>query len=281
MFFLKKKYGQVVLKNKQLLLKIINLSQIKEDSYVIEIGTGFGYLTNLLSEHLKNGKLLGIEIDQEILKISKKIISKKNNFKILNIDVLKLKWRNLVFFEFQNLNKKIDIIGNLPYNISSKIIFNLLLNFDLFKSFTFTLQKELVDRLLAEPSKNSKNYSALSVMMRFYTTTRLSFKINASSFNPRPLVESMTVSFSVQPKFFLLNQKIFWKFVFFCFKKKRKTLINNLLDLSLDKNILLNIFQKLNKNYFIRAEELSWLDFYLIFQELLSYDQFFFNFKKI
>ncbi|MFM8491624.1 MAG: 16S rRNA (adenine(1518)-N(6)/adenine(1519)-N(6))-dimethyltransferase RsmA, partial [Candidatus Methylopumilus sp.] len=151
----KKKFGQNFLKDAAIIHGIIQSINPLTSDLLIEIGPGLGALTKPLLE--KTNRLLAIELDRDIVGWIENEYSKKN-ITVFNEDVLN--------FNFNQFDQKIRIVGNLPYNISTPILFKCIDNILIIKDLHFMLQKEVVDRMIAIPS--SPEYGRLSVMLQYY-----------------------------------------------------------------------------------------------------------------
>ncbi|WP_334347425.1 16S rRNA (adenine(1518)-N(6)/adenine(1519)-N(6))-dimethyltransferase RsmA [Candidatus Phytoplasma prunorum] len=246
----KKKYGQNFLSDINLLKKIVNEANLKNKN-VVEIGPGKGALTQFII--LQSKKFLAYEIDEKLKPFL--IFEKNDNFKIIYDDFLK---RNLKedFFNYFG-EEKITLIGNLPYYITTPLIFKFLEEKQI-NSFTIMLQKEVGLRLLAKP--NTKNYNALSVIIQFLTKIKNILEVNKNMFKPKPKVDSIVLKFDKKnQKNLTINFKNnFFIFVKISFRQKRKTLINNLeKGYKISKKKIIIFFDTHNIKYCIRAEQLS------------------------
>jgi len=250
-FFYKKKYGQNFLIDKNIINKIINIIDIENDNFVIEIGPGNGALTNEIIK--KTNNLILIEIDNNLIEILKKL-----NVEILNEDVLKVDFDKILLS-----NRKNKIIGNLPYNIATQVLFKLINN-NKIECMYFMFQKEVGERIIAKP--NNKSFSRLSVMTQTFWVVEKKQMIKKTSFFPIPKVDGMFLSFS---NFNIpFNEKLLFEYEFFvknCFLYKRKILINNL-SKNYSSEKINYIFRILNIDKNIRAEQLEVQEFIKIFE---------------
>ena len=176
----KKKFGQNFLKDSSIIHAIIQSIQPLQDDLLVEIGPGLGALTKPLLEKTKH--LFAIELDRDIVNWMQNQYS-KNNITIFNEDVLN--------FNFNQFDKKIRIVGNLPYNISTPILFKCIEDIKIIADLHFMLQKEVVDRMIAAPS--SPEYGRLSVMLQYYFAMEHLVHVPKESFDPEPKVESSFV----------------------------------------------------------------------------------------
>ncbi len=173
----KKKLGQNFLVDKNIIKKIIQYIKPNKNDNVLEIGPGDGALTKYINTEVNN--LIIIEKDSNLIDELDFILRNHQDAKIHNIDVLK--------FDFSSIKSKTRIIGNLPYNISTEIIFKLC-NIKNIIDMHFMLQKEVVDRIISRP--NNKIYGRLSVMAQTYFITKKLFDVSENVFVPRPKVKS-------------------------------------------------------------------------------------------
>ena len=241
----KKKFGQNFLKDAAIIHSIIQSINPLPNDLLIEIGPGLGALTKPLLE--KTNRLLAIELDRDIVSWMENEYSKKN-ITIFNEDVLN--------FNFNQFDQKIRIVGNLPYNISTPILFKCIDNILNIKDLHFMLQKEVVDRMIAIPS--SPEYGRLSVMLQYYFAMEHLVDVPKESFEPEPKVESSFVRLIPyeQYPFIANNIEQFARIVKEAFSQRRKTIRNTLKSF-----ISENDFQKIGINPQLRAENLSVSDF--------------------
>ncbi len=241
----KKKFGQNFLKDTSIIHAIIQSINPLLDDLLIEIGPGLGALTKPLLE--KTNHLLAIELDRDIVSWMEKEYSKKN-ITIFNEDVLN--------FNFNQFGQKIRIVGNLPYNISTPILFKCIDNIANIKDLHFMLQKEVVDRMIANPS--TSEYGRLSVMLQYYFAMEHLVHVPKESFDPEPKVESSFVRLIPYEHYPFVANNIeqFEKIVKEAFSQRRKTIRNTLKSF-----IGENDFQKIGINPQLRAENLSVSDF--------------------
>jgi 16S rRNA (adenine1518-N6/adenine1519-N6)-dimethyltransferase len=241
----KKKFGQNFLKDAAIIHSIIQSINPLPNDLLIEIGPGLGALTKPLLE--KTNRLLAIELDRDIVSWMENEYSKKN-ITIFNEDVLN--------FNFNQFDQKIRIVGNLPYNISTPILFNCIDNILNIKDLHFMLQKEVVDRMVAIPS--SPEYGRLSVMLQYYFAMEHLVNVPKESFEPEPKVESSFVRLIPyeQYPFIANNIEQFARIVKEAFSQRRKTIRNTLKSF-----ISENDFEKIGINPQLRAENLSVSDF--------------------
>jgi len=214
----RKALGQHFLGNRGVLQRIVEVIDPQPEDVIVEIGAGKGALTFCLAE--KKAHVIAIEKDISLIPFLEK--QEFPNLTVLAMDALKVNFKDLVE------GKKAKIVGNLPYVISSPLLFKALEDKDLFTSCVFLLQKEFAQRLCAGPG--TKKYAPLSILFHNDFITRLHFSVPASSFTPPPKVESALVSLRKrpQPLFSVPNQESFQIFLKQSFRSRRKKLSNNL-----------------------------------------------------
>ena len=241
----KKKFGQNFLKDTSIINAIIQSINPVPDDLLIEIGPGLGALTKPLLE--KTNHLLAIEVDRDIVAWMENEYSKKN-ITVFNEDILN--------FNFDQFDQKVRIVGNLPYNISTPILFKCIDNITNIKDLHFMLQKEVVDRMIAVPS--SSEYGRLSVMLQYYFAMEHLVHVPKESFDPEPKVESSFVRLIPYKHYPFVANNIeqFGRIVKEAFSQRRKTIRNTLKSF-----ISENDFQKIDINPQLRAENLAVSDF--------------------
>ncbi len=223
----KKRFGQNFLSDPGIIHRIIKSINPKPGQRIIEIGPGLGALTSHILKQA--GEMDVIELDRDIvpkLQLNCGLEAVKNNqLRIHNVDVLQ--------FDFAALNysEPLRIIGNLPYNISTPIIFHLVEYSSIIKDMHFMLQKEVVMRLAAKP--DTSNYSRLSVMAQYYFQIDALFLVPPESFQPIPKVDSAIVRLipHAEKPIKIDDEKAFSKLITQAFSQRRKTLRNVLKDL--------------------------------------------------
>lgn len=224
-FPIKKRLGQNFLINSKILDKITEAAGIKPADVVVEIGPGLGALTQSLAS--KKSAVLAIEIDQGILPILKHHMHDYPNVKIVNNDILKVNLDQLVAEHFGQV-KPYKVVANLPYYITTPIVMYLLEQRFNLDSIVIMVQKEVAERMTANPGK--KDYGALSVAVQYYTEASLVAKVPPSSFYPAPEVDSAVVKLELRakPPVNLYDEALFFQVVKASFAKRRKTLLNAL-----------------------------------------------------
>lgn len=244
-FNLKKKFGQNFIIDENIIKNIINKSEIDKETLIIEIGPGAGSLTYGLAKFAKN--VVCYEIDTTLEEILQENLSEFNNVDIFYKDFLQANLKeDLKKYDY----KKLYVVANLPYYITTPIIMKLIEDKIDVDKIVVMVQKEVGDRFKAVPG--SKDYSSLSIFLKYYFEITKLMDVSKNVFLPKPNVDSIVVSFTKQKsKILVKNEELFFKLVRDSFKQKRKTLRNNLKDYNLD--IIANILEKYNLNLTVRA----------------------------
>lgn len=214
----RKRFGQNFLIDQELIAQIIGAIDAKPTDNLIEIGPGTGALTKHLIEICPTMSL--IELDRDLIQILKTNFTNVQDFNIFNMDALKTD-----FSEFYD-DRKLRLVGNLPYNISTPILFHLLSDGHLIEDMHFMLQREVVDRMSASPG--DKRYGRLSVMIQYHCRVLPLIPVPPESFSPAPKIQSAVVRlkpYSNKPSS-ADNEILFSELVKLCFQQRRKTLRN-------------------------------------------------------
>ncbi len=247
-FDFKKMYGQNFIIDANIINSIINKSEIDKDTLVIEIGPGAGALTGSLVEKAKN--VLCYEIDTRLKPILDHMVQSDN---------LEIKYEDFLLSNVKEdikkySYKKLYVVANLPYYITTPIIIKLIEDKILPDKIVVMVQKEVGDRFKAKP--NSKDYSSLSIYLSYYYDIKKVLDISKNVFMPKPNVDSIVVMFNKKENNLKVNDEtLFFKLVKDAFKMKRKNLRNNLKDYDLDK--VNEVLKKYNFDLTARAEQLS------------------------
>ena len=208
----RKRFGQNFLVDHRIINQIISTISPKNDDSIIEIGPGKGAITFPIIEHLDH--LSVIEIDRDLVSMLKS--KEQEKLTIFQADALT--------FDFSQISNKLRVIGNLPYNISSPLLFHLLDYRKQIIDMTFMLQKEVVDRIVAPPG--NKTYGRLSVMMQAFYEVELMFVVPKESFEPQPKIESAILYLKTREQPLVKNSKPLEEIVKLAFSQRRKTLKN-------------------------------------------------------
>jgi len=218
-----KRLGQSFLEDINIINKIISISNIQEDDTVVEIGAGVGIMTELIAEKVR--KIIALDIDPRMVGILRERLAGYHQVDVIKGDVLKYDFSSV---GYELLSRKTKVIGNIPYNISSQILFHLLAYRQHISSMILMFQKELADRLIASPG--TKEYGIPTVLVSMYTECFREMVIPRSCFYPEPKVTSavMKIIIREKPLMDLNDHDFFVKIVKIAFSKRRKTLLNNL-----------------------------------------------------
>lgn len=254
----RKRFGQNFLQDSSVIYNILAFAQLQKDEHWLEIGPGLGALTQPLLD--AGVKLDVVELDRDLVKILSKRFADRSNFTIHGADALQFDFASLV-----QPGEKLRVIGNLPYNISTPLMFHLLDNANLIQDMHFMLQKEVVDRICAEPG--SKQYGRLSVMMQYFCDTECLFDVPPESFDPVPKVMSAIVKLTPhsQPPVAITDFEQFSQLVTKAFSQRRKTIRNSLKELLSEAQM-----QAIAINPNARAEELSLEEFARLHQQSMT-----------
>ena len=238
--------GQNFLKDKKVLIKIIDSVDVKEDDLIIEVGPGQGALTKYLK--LFRANLRCYEIDKRVKKYLDSFIDEKTEIiyeDFLNVDLNKqvkdIKYNDLY------------VIANLPYYITTPIIEKIINSKIDVKAMVLMVQNEVADRLAAKPG--SKDYGAITVYLNYYFDVEKLFVVNRNSFDPVPNVDSAVIKLARKDNKYQVNEDLFFKFVKDAFAMKRKNLKNNLS--KYDLKLIEPILSKYNLTLQDRAENVS------------------------
>jgi 16S rRNA (adenine1518-N6/adenine1519-N6)-dimethyltransferase len=235
--FPKKRLGQHFLVDRNILDKVIRTAQVEKGDVVLEVGPGLGEMTLALARLAKH--VIAVEIDPKLVEILKKKLADCPNVDVVKGDILTINFRKIDFLEGQ----KMKVVANLPYQISTPLLFHFIELKEFFSTLTLMLQKEVAERMVA-PS-GGKEYSPLSIFVQLFLDASIRFFIKPSAFFPPPKVESAVVhmAFREKPVVELEDEKWFRKVVKGCFSYRRKTLANALKhsELSLPESIELKM----------------------------------------
>jgi 16S rRNA (adenine1518-N6/adenine1519-N6)-dimethyltransferase len=259
-FAFQKKFGQNFLIDSHVLNKIVRSANIDKEDVVIEIGPGIGSLTQELAENAK--EVIAIEIDKMLIPILEDTLSEYSNITIINEDILKVNLVKLV--EEKNNGKPIKVVANLPYYITTPIIMGLFENNVPVESITVTVQKEVADRMKAQPG--TKDYGALSLAVGYYSEPYIVANVPPNCFMPRPKIGSAVIRLTkhIESPIKVHDEKFMFKIIRAAFNQRRKTLVNSLYN---------NLNNELNKEKIKEAIEKTGLD-ERVRGEALSLEQF-------
>lgn len=223
----KKGFGQNFLTDLNVLKNIVSAAEITRDDNVIEIGPGIGALTEQLAQAA--GEVLALEIDQDLIPVLAEVLAPYDSVTVLNQDVLQANLPELIKQQFTDPSRPIKVVANLPYYITSPILMNLLAAPVDWAAICVMMQKEVAQRLTAQPG--TKQYGALTLAIEYQMTAEIAFNVSRRVFVPAPNVDSAivvlkprTTPLPVQP----FNKQKLFGFIRGCFAHRRKSLWNNL-----------------------------------------------------
>ena len=243
MVFARKRFGQNFLQDTNVINQIVDFLQTKPHDTVIEIGPGRGALTKVLLE--KQARLNVIEIDRDLFSQLAHLPNAQKLYAI-NQDVLKV--------NFEDFGTHLHIIGNLPYNISTPLMFHLLKYRHVIDDMVFMLQSEVVDKIVAKPS--SSDYGRLSVMFQYFCDVERLLDVPPECFNPVPKVMSAVVSLRPKQQKESVNYEALEQVVAKAFAMRRKTLANNFKGVFSQKD-----WESMQLSSQLRAQDLKISDF--------------------
>ncbi len=264
----RKKLGQHFLVHEHAVRKILQFAAVEKTDTVLEIGPGLGALTLPLA--VEATKIYAVEIDPDLVKVLKTRVippELRHKVEIIETDVLKLDIKKLV----SRSGDQLKVLGNLPYNISTPVLFKLLDNADVLSQAVVMLQTEVAERLIAKPG--TKNYGILTVLFGYRTKVTKGFTLKPEEFYPPPKVGSMVISinFDTKPAEDLTadEEKLFVRVVKTTFGQRRKMLRKSLLGLGREiKDILPQVFERSYIEPDARPETLTVEDFCRLTKEL-------------
>jgi 16S rRNA (adenine1518-N6/adenine1519-N6)-dimethyltransferase len=248
--FPSKRLGQNYLVDENIVKKIISEIEVDFDDIIMEIGPGRGALTSKLIGKTK--KLIAIELDKRNVQL---LSDKFPKSELISGDILKINLEEI----YNKYKQKIRIIGNIPYNISSPIIFKMIENRQIIRDSVLTVQYEVAQRIIAKPG--SREYGILSVITQNFAKVKLCFKVSPNVFYPRPKVYSAVIHlfFNLKKNDRIID-KIFIDVVKAAFGNRRKMLCN-----SFKNSIFAQLnFEETGIDLKLRAENLSVEDFNIL-----------------
>lgn len=221
----KKSLGQNFLMEPQVLADMVATGEIDQETNVIEIGPGIGALTEVLAQEAK--EVLAFELDQRLLPVLANELADYDNIHVRHADILEVDIKATVSQYFP-ADERLLVVANLPYYITTPIIFKLLESGLRFDGFVLMMQKEVAERLTASP--NSKAYGSLTIAIDYYCEAEIAFTVPRTVFKPRPNVDSAILYLKRRPeaKLSVQDEDFFFRLVRASFKQRRKTLWNNL-----------------------------------------------------
>lgn len=255
---LTKTLGQNFLTDINIIRKIVEAGEVDSSDLVIEIGPGIGSMTCELAK--RAGKVIAVEIDRHLIPALQENLSDFSNIELLNKDIMEVDLKSLV----DGWEGPLKVISNLPYYITTPTVMKLLENDPKWDAMVFMVQKEVAQRMAATPG--TKDYSSLSVAVKYYSDPKIAFTVSRNCFIPKPDVDSAVVKLVKRelPWAGEIDKSFFFKVVRASFGQRRKTLLNSLGGqpwLTGGKDTVRTALLKLNIKESVRAEELSVEDF--------------------
>jgi 16S rRNA (adenine1518-N6/adenine1519-N6)-dimethyltransferase len=263
-FKFSKSLGQNFLIDGNIITRIVEIAGLDENSGVLEIGPGFGTLTQLLCK--KANKVIAIEVDKSLIEVHKGTLNYPN-LKIIYDDFLKVDVNTLIEEEFKGLDVK--IVANLPYYITTPIIMKILEEKYKVSKIVVMVQKEMAQRLNSKPG--SKDYGAITLAVRYRADTNIAMIVPNSVFMPKPKVDSAVIEFKILPKprIDVSDEKMLFAVIKASFTQRRKTILNGLSNsLNFSKDIINESLVSAGINPGIRGEKLTLEEFGRISDEI-------------
>jgi len=253
--------GQHFLTSPGVLGKILDVIDPGESDLVVEIGAGKGVLTFPLAE--RSGRVVAVEKDPRLIPPLEE--KRLPNLVILAADILDTSFRKLVE-RYSGSAREAKLVGNLPYSISSPILFKVIDEGEVFTKCIFLVQKEVAQRITAKPG--SKDFAPVSILLQLEYDAVLHFKVAPGSFSPPPRVESALVSLTrrAAPRYPVRDRGLFLDFLRTAFRQRRKTLENNLAASGRPRGLIRQALQALALGEKSRPEQLSIEQFVRLFE---------------
>lgn len=249
-FKFSKSLGQNFLVDDSVPRDIVSGADVNEEDLAIEIGPGVGTLTVQLLKKAK--RVVAIELDNDLIPILTQELGDNPNFTLIHNDALKVDFKEIIGDE-----KSVKLVANLPYYVTTPIIVKLLKENYNFKSLTIMIQKEVAERMNAEPG--NKDYGALTLLVQYYCATKIVRKVPPQCFIPRPKVDSIVIRLEKleKPRVEVQNEKLFFDIIRNSFNMRRKTLWNGVKNIGPSKEKLEVAFEKAGVDPKRRGETLT------------------------
>lgn len=257
----KKKFGQNFLTSEEILDEVISKTNISKDDIILEIGPGIGTLTAKLLE--TGAEVISVEVDLELVKPLKDRFFMYDNFTIISSDILKVDIYNEMVKILENKGKKLDdrkikVVANIPYYITTPIIFKLLENRNIVSEIYIMVQKEVAERICAKIG--TKESSSITYMVSYYTEYLWDIYVDKTKFMPSPKVDSKVIAlrFRESPYPEVKDEELYFEIIRTAFLHRRKTFLNSISSSNkIDKNIVSKILEELGIDLKIRAEKIT------------------------
>ena len=257
----KKKFGQNFLTSEEILDEVISKANISKDDIILEIGPGIGTLTAKLLE--TGAEVISVEVDLELVKPLKDRFFMYDNFTIISSDILKVDIYNEMVKILEKKGKKLDdrkikVVANIPYYITTPIIFKLLENRNIVSEIYIMVQKEVAERICAKIG--TKESSSITYMVSYYTEYLWDIYVDKTKFMPSPKVDSKVIAlrFRESPYPEVRDEELYFEIIRTAFLHRRKTFLNSVSSSNkIDKNIVSKILEELGIDLKIRAEKIT------------------------
>ena len=242
---IRKRFGQNFLQDEHVISKIMDAVSPAEEDHILEIGPGFGAITRQLAK--SGARIDCVEIDTDLATSLKTEYKEYESINILEYDALKFDISTIA-----STKRPLRVVGNLPYNISTPLIFHLLKSSDLIKDMTLMLQLEVIQRMVSKVG--SKNYGRLGLMVQYHCEVEHLFNIASDAFFPRPKVVSALARLKPRKasKVTVKDPECFKKVIQTAFNQRRKTVRNSLRSLASD-----SLLEEIPVNKSLRPENLT------------------------
>ena len=219
----KKRFGQHFFTDVHLVDRIIEYADVTADDTVLEIGPGKGIMTGRLLEKTEN--VTAVELDRDLIGFLRKQFADRKNFRLIEGDILKVDLKTL----FDDTERRIKVVSNIPYNISAPIIDLLIRNRELISTAVLTMQKEVAERMIAEPG--SKDFGLMTLNLALCAHCKKVMNIKPGAFSPPPEVTSslLIVNFDKRFRYPLANELFFRELTGAAFRKRRKMIRNSVI----------------------------------------------------
>lgn len=255
-FSFAKKYGQNFLIDGNIVSNIVKNAGITKEDTVLEIGPGIGTMTQVLCEQAKN--VIAVEIDKRLIDVLTFTLRDYDNVTVINSDILKCNIEELC--KQYSSNGRLKVVANLPYYITTPIIMELLENNNnsVIESITVMIQKEVAERLGAEPG--NKDYGAITLSINYYSDANIVMTVPASCFMPRPNVDSAVIRMDIydKPPVATKDEVKMFKVIKAAFSQRRKTLVNSVSSSTdIAKETILKSLNEMGLSESVRGETLS------------------------
>ena len=254
-----KRYGQNFLIDDNILQNITEVAEITSKDLVIEIGPGLGNLTEYILN--KASYALLVEIDSKMIDVLTDRLKGYNNYTLLNEDILKVNINEMVnkIEQQQNIKfEKVKVVANLPYYITTPIIFKILEDENIISDITVMVQKEVALRMVAK--NNSKDYGILTLMVEYFCDANIKLEVSPNCFIPPPNVTSSVILLKKNKKYKVNNENLLFELIHKAFAQRRKKMINSLEANkfnNMNKKQIEDLFLKCNIDFNTRAEQLD------------------------